>query len=61
MDSPFYITSDPIKVRQVLINLTSNAVKFTEKGRISLALLKENDRIKVSVSDTGVGIKRGRP
>lgn len=52
-----HITSDPIKVRQVLVNLTSNAVKFTEKGGIALTLTEEDCRIKISVSDTGVGIR----
>lgn len=52
-----HITSDPIKVRQVLVNLTSNAVKFTEKGGITLTLTEEDCRIKISVSDTGVGIR----
>jgi signal transduction histidine kinase len=52
-----HITSDPIKVRQVLVNLTSNAVKFTEKGGITLTLTEDDCRIKISVSDTGVGIR----
>lgn len=56
-EGPIFIESDPIKVRQILTNLTGNAAKFTEKGKISLTLGKENDRIKVSVSDTGIGIK----
>lgn len=52
-----HITSDPVKVRQVLVNLTSNAVKFTEKGGITITLTEEDYRIKISVSDTGVGIR----
>ncbi len=56
-EGPIFIESDPVKVRQVLTNLTSNSAKFTEKGRIILSLTMESDWIKVSVSDTGIGIK----
>jgi len=56
-DGPVFIVSDPIKVRQILTNLTSNAAKFTDKGRIVLALSTENERLRISVSDTGMGIK----
>jgi signal transduction histidine kinase len=56
-DSPVFIVSDPVKVRQILINLTSNAAKFTDKGKIILTLSTGNNRIKIAVSDTGIGIK----
>lgn len=54
---PFPFESDPIKVRQVLVNLTSNAAKFTEQGEIRLALEKQEEGIRLAVSDTGVGIR----
>lgn len=52
---------DPDRLRQVLINLVSNAQKFTEAGEISvevecLACLAQKDRIEIRVSDTGIGI-----
>ncbi|MCL4490876.1 MAG: ATP-binding protein [Nitrospirae bacterium] len=56
-DSPVFIVSDPIKVRQILTNLTSNAAKFTDRGKIVLTLNTEEDRLKISVKDTGIGIK----
>jgi signal transduction histidine kinase len=56
-DSPVFIVSDPVKVRQILINLTSNAAKFTDKGKIILTLGTGNNGIKIAVSDTGIGIK----
>lgn len=56
-DGPVFIVSDPVKVRQILINLMSNAAKFTEKGRITLALTTGEKMIKLSVKDTGIGIK----
>jgi signal transduction histidine kinase len=56
-ENPVFITSDSVKVRQILINLTSNAVKFTDKGKIILTLSTGNNGIKIAVSDTGIGIK----
>ena len=56
-ESPLYIAADPLKIRQILTNLTSNAAKFTDSGRITLSLKMEADGIKITVSDTGIGIK----
>jgi signal transduction histidine kinase len=56
--SPFIITSDPIKVRQIVMNLVSNAAKFTEQGKILLAFTANANRFEISVSDTGIGIRR---
>jgi len=49
--------SDPIKIRQILINLLSNAAKFTERGRIGIDLGVDGDRVRIAVSDTGIGIR----
>jgi signal transduction histidine kinase len=54
---PVTITTDPVKLRQVLMNLASNAAKFTETGRIELALSILGGSLAISVSDTGIGIK----
>ncbi|HXV21694.1 MAG TPA: ATP-binding protein, partial [Desulfuromonadales bacterium] len=56
-EGTFTFESDPIKVRQVLVNLTSNAAKFTEQGEIRLALERQEEGIRLAVSDTGVGIR----
>src|SRR5665648_122816 len=58
---PEVLVGDPVRLHQVILNLVSNAVKFTNKGEItvSVRLLSEDDEkvtIKFSVSDTGVGI-----
>lgn len=51
------VHGDSGKLRQVLINLLGNAVKFTARGRVSLRIERgENDLWKFAVSDTGVGI-----
>jgi PAS domain S-box-containing protein len=47
---------DPTRVRQVLHNLISNAVKFTDRGSIAVELRGEPDGLVLSVQDTGVGI-----
>lgn len=47
---------DPHRTRQVLLNLISNAVRFTEQGGITLRVVQEEQRLLVSVRDTGAGI-----
>jgi len=60
---PDYITVDSIRLKQVLVNLMSNAVKFTDKGEIELKISfinsnKDRGIIKFSVIDTGIGITK---
>jgi PAS domain S-box-containing protein len=56
-DLPRYIVTDLGKLRQILINLLGNAVKFTKAGSVSLwAFSVGNDRIAIEVQDTGIGI-----
>jgi signal transduction histidine kinase len=52
------VAADRTKVRQILLNLLSNAIKFTEAGRILVRLAVEASAVHVSVSDTGIGIRR---
>ena len=52
------VTFDSDKIIQVLTNLVSNAMKFTEKGSITIATRRIENAIHVSVSDTGCGIKQ---
>lgn len=51
-----FITVDKDRIQQVLINLLSNAFKFTEKGHVRLAVQSEGDFVSFSVTDTGRGI-----
>jgi signal transduction histidine kinase/DNA-binding NarL/FixJ family response regulator len=55
---PKVLLCDAKRVRQVLMNLVGNAVKFTEKGRIEVTLdyLPQEERLEVAVRDTGIGI-----
>jgi len=48
--------TDRKRLLQCLINLLGNAVKFTEKGRVSLKARADGDQVELSVSDTGLGI-----
>jgi signal transduction histidine kinase len=57
-DDPVILRTDPDKVRQVLLNLVGNAVKYTREGTIRLELRKPADGLAVfRVQDTGVGIE----
>jgi len=47
---------DPTRVRQILHNLISNALKFTEAGRIVIGLQRADGTVRIAVSDSGVGI-----
>ena len=54
---PVMVTTDAVKLRQVLMNLASNAAKFTEQGSITLGLAIIGTGLEISVADTGIGIK----
>lgn len=56
---PHYIYGDPLRIKQILLNLLNNAIKFTEKGHVKLVckLLQGNENmLRFEVSDTGIGI-----
>jgi signal transduction histidine kinase/CheY-like chemotaxis protein/HPt (histidine-containing phosphotransfer) domain-containing protein len=60
-DMPESFVGDPLRLRQILMNLVDNAIKFTHSGRVTvnariLEHTNENARIEFAVSDTGIGI-----
>jgi PAS domain S-box-containing protein len=62
---PEVLVGDPVRLHQIILNLVSNAVKFTTKGKITVSIrLLEEDHEKVTiefaVSDTGIGITKNK-
>jgi PAS domain S-box-containing protein len=62
---PQVLVGDPVRLHQIILNLVSNAVKFTSKGKITVnvSLLKEDEEkvtIEFAVTDTGIGIPENK-
>ncbi len=60
-NSTTHVISDPARIRQVLLNLISNAIKFTEQGEVLVRVTQQEETqetvtLKISVRDTGIGI-----
>ena len=60
-DVPDHLTGDPMRLRQILINLTDNAIKFTQRGEVVVKVINEaasngESHLHFSVADTGIGI-----
>ncbi|MDX8549803.1 HAMP domain-containing protein [Methanospirillum sp. J.3.6.1-F.2.7.3] len=52
------IIGDQRRIEQILINLINNAIKFTDNGTVTVTSRREGDSIRISVSDTGIGISK---
>ncbi|MCP4553262.1 MAG: hybrid sensor histidine kinase/response regulator, partial [Bacteroidetes bacterium] len=64
-DIPSFVSGDPGRLRQILVNLLGNSLKFTQAGEIFLKVEKIKDfedkvKIKFSVTDTGIGIPKNK-
>ncbi|EPA97667.1 signal transduction histidine kinase [Pseudomonas sp. G5(2012)] len=57
-DFPALVLGDPTRVRQIVSNLLSNALKFTRFGRVDVRLSTYQDGVSIEVCDTGIGIPR---
>ena len=54
------IFADKARIRQVLINIINNSLKFTNKGYIKIILNKENNKSAIVIEDTGIGIQKDK-
>lgn len=61
-DAPEIVLGDPTRLRQILFNLTSNAIKFTDHGSVGVFVSPDADKggnhIRIDVTDTGIGISK---
>ena len=55
-DLPYMVKGDPERLRQSIINLLGNAIKFTETGEINLRVIRRGSVVRFGVQDTGIGI-----
>ena len=59
-DAPVYVNADPLRLTQVIVNLLSNAAKYTRPGgKLSLTVQANNTEMTLSVADNGIGIAVG--
>ena len=60
-DEPLWISADPEKIRQILLNLLTNAMKFTPiGGRVTVTCASRDGAVEISVADSGIGIPPGK-
>jgi two-component system, sensor histidine kinase len=57
VSSSTFVNSDPALVERILRNLVSNAIRYTEAGRVIVGCRRRKDRVRISVYDTGLGIE----
>lgn len=62
-ETPKYLKGDPVRLKQVLINFTNNAIKFTSQGEVKVVIYTEDIKeeratLHFSISDTGIGISQ---
>ncbi len=58
-EEPVPLTTDPARIEHILMNLVSNAVRYTERGLVTVEAQRDDGRIRIRVTDTGIGIDPG--
>jgi signal transduction histidine kinase len=53
---PFFIHGDRGKIKKIMMEIVINAAKFTHRGRVAVIIDKEDDRMNMTVTDTGIGM-----
>ena len=56
LPSPFIIHVDSLRLKQILLNLCANAIKFTESGQVLLNIIRQKEQLIFTVTDTGIGL-----
>jgi len=57
-DNPFYVFSDENRIRQIIVNFVSNAIKFTHQGSVEIGARIVDNEIQIHVKDSGIGISQ---
>jgi signal transduction histidine kinase/ActR/RegA family two-component response regulator len=60
VDAPTHFVTDDVQLRQILVNVLSNAVKYTPRGTVELKLGGNEEHLTIEVADTGIGIPAGQ-
>ncbi len=55
-----WVTTDGLRLRQIVLNIVGNAVKFTEEGHVHVSYSVEENQLCIRISDTGIGISQSR-
>ncbi|MDE1998340.1 MAG: PAS domain S-box protein, partial [Burkholderiales bacterium] len=55
-DIPIYVATDPLRLEQILLNLLTNAIKFTQIGSVQVVVQRMNHHLSLQVRDTGIGM-----
>ncbi len=55
-DTPQFVRSAPLRIRQILINFVTNAIRYTDRGSVEISVSCRNNMLQLSVADTGQGI-----
>ncbi len=58
VDDKSHVNTDVIRLKQIIINLMNNAIKFTNKGQIKFGYVQRNELIEFFIEDTGIGIEK---
>ncbi len=56
LEDSFWVKLDLMRVKQILINLLTNAIKFTQQGRVTLSVINTDTGVQFTITDTGIGM-----
>jgi len=59
-DDHYFVNGDKDKLRQILVNLIDNSLKYTKEGQVEVGMHSDNGKVILTVKDTGVGIEKGK-